>query len=137
MDMDMAFQKVNWLAVFVAAISSFVLGGIWYSKALFGQAWVRACGFNEEELQQANMGRTFGVAFLLALFAAFNLAMFIGPEADVAFGGLAGFFAGIGWVTTMIGIHYLFERRTLAHFLINAGYSVAALTVMGVILGAW
>jgi hypothetical protein len=63
--------------------------------------------------------------------------MFIGPQADAAFGATAGFLAGIGWVATMIGIHYLFERRSLAHFLINAGYSTVALTIMGIILGAW
>ena len=30
---------MNYLAVLVAAISSFMLGGLWYSPALFGRAW--------------------------------------------------------------------------------------------------
>ncbi len=137
MDMSHAMNSINWLAVIVAALSSFFLGSLWYSKILFGNSWMKACGFSEEELQDANMGKIFGTAFVLMLFAAFNLAMFIGPEADTAFGATAGFFAGIGWVATMIGVHYLFERKTLAHFLINAGYSTIALTVMGAILGAW
>ncbi len=137
MDMSHSMNSINWLAVIVAALSSFFLGSLWYSKILFGNAWMKACGFSEEELQDANMGKIFGTAFVLMLFAAFNLAMFIGPEADTAFGATAGFFAGIGWVATMIGVHYLFERKTLAHFLINAGYSTIALTVMGAILGAW
>ncbi len=136
MDMSHAMATINWLAIFVAALSSFLLGGLWYSKILFGNAWMKACGFSEDELQQG-MGRVFGISFLLALFAAFNLAMFIGPKADTAFGAMAGFMAGIGWVATMIGIHYLFERKTLSHFFINAGYSTVALTIMGAILGAW
>ncbi len=137
MDMSQAFGSLNWLAIFAAAISAFLLGGAWYSKGLFGKAWMKACGFTEADLQQGNIGKVFGVSFLLALFAAFNLAMFIGPQADAAYGATAGFLAGLGWVSTMIGIHYLFERKSLAHFLINAGYSTVALTIMGVILGAW
>ncbi len=37
--MDM--NSINWLAVFVAGISAFVLGGVWYSPALFGKAWMK------------------------------------------------------------------------------------------------
>lgn len=137
MDMSNAFASLNWLAILIAALSSFLLGGIWYSKGLFGKSWMNACGFTDEDLKKGNMGKIFGVSFLLALIAAFNLAMFIGPEAGTAFGAIAGFLAGIGWVATMIGIHYLFEHRSLAHFLVNAGYSTTALTLMGLILGAW
>lgn len=137
MDMSNAFASLNWFAILTAALSSFLLGGIWYSKALFGKSWMNACGFTDEDLKKGNMGKIFGVSFLLALIASFNLAMFIGPEADTTFGAIAGFLAGIGWVATMVGIHYLFERRSLAHFLINAGYSTTALTLIGIILGAW
>lgn len=137
MDMSNAFASLNWFAILTAALSSFLLGGIWYSKGLFGKSWMTACGLTDEDLKKGNMGKIFEVSFLLALIASFNLAMFIGPEADTAFGAIAGFLAGIGWVATMVGIHYLFERRSLAHFLINAGYSTTALTLIGIILGAW
>jgi hypothetical protein len=52
-------------------------------------------------------------------------------------GAFYGFLAGFGWVATFIGTHYLFERRSLKLFLINAGYSIVALTIMGLIIGAW
>jgi hypothetical protein len=63
--------------------------------------------------------------------------MFLGPKAGAGFGALAGFMAGFGWVFTYMGISYLFESRTLAHFLINAMYSIVSLTIMGLIIGAW
>ena len=69
--------------------------------------------------------------------AAINLAMFMGPEDKPAMGAMWGFLAGFGWVATFVGTHYLFERRSFKLFLINAGYSIVALTVMGVILAAW
>jgi len=52
-------------------------------------------------------------------------------------GAMWGFLAGFGWVATFVGTHYLFERRSLTLFLINAGYSIVALTVMGTIIAAW
>jgi len=134
--MEVAFESLNWLAIFVAALSSFLIGGIWYGP-IFGKAWMAENNFTEDQLKQRNMGMVFGVSFLLALFAAFNLAMFLGPEATLSFGTMAGFLAGFGWVATMVGIHYLFEMKSLKLFFINAGYSTVALTVMGLILGAW
>ena len=61
--------------------------------------------------------------------------MFIGANAGAGFGALAGFMAGLGWVFTFMGISYLFESRTLAHFLINSVYSIVSLTIMGLIIG--
>ena len=127
----------NLCAVLVAALSTFLIGGLWYSPALFGKAWMRENGFTEESMKGANMARIFGLAFLLGIIAAINLAMFMGPENNPAMGAMWGFLAGFGWVATFVGTHYLFERRSMRLFLINAGYSVVALTVMGVILAAW
>jgi len=98
---------------------------------------MRENGFTEESLKGSNMAKIFGLAFLLALIAAVNLALFLGPEDRPEMGALWGFAAGCGWVATFIGTIYLFERKSFTLFLINAGYSVVALTVMGVILAAW
>jgi hypothetical protein len=127
----------NYLAVVVAALSTFLVGGLWYSPALFGKAWMRENGFTEEGMKGRSMAKIFGLAFFLALISAINLAMFLGPENRPAMGALWGFAAGFGWVATFVGTHYLFERKSFTLFLINAGYSVVALTLMGVILAAW
>ena len=133
----MDLSKLNYLAILVASLSTFLLGGLWYSPMVFGKAWMRENGFKEEDMKGGNMIRIFGTAFILGLIAAINLAMFLGPEADVHFGAFAGFAAGAGWVATQVGTHYLFERKSFRLFLINAGYSTISLTIMGVILGAW
>jgi hypothetical protein len=133
----MDISKLNYLAILVAALSTFFLGGLWYSPAVFGKAWLRENGFKEDDMKGANMVKLFGTTFILALIGAVNLAMFLGPQADVIFGASAGFAAGAGWVATQVGTHYLFERKSFTLFLINAGYSTVALTIMGVILGAW
>jgi hypothetical protein len=137
MDMQNAFQNLNWLAIIVAAISAFILGGLWYSPLMFVKRWMKETGITEESTKNNNMVKVFGLAFILSLVASFFLAMFIGPKAGAAFGALAGFMAGLGWVFTFMGIIYLFESRSLAHFMINALYSVVSLTIMGLILGVW
>lgn len=129
-------MELNYLAILLAALSTFLIGGLWYSPALFGKAWMKENGFKEEDMKDANMVKIFGLAFVLALISAINLAMFMGPEKDVTMGAAYGFAAGFGWVATFVGTHYLFERKSFKLFLINAGYSVVALTVMGVIIVA-
>jgi hypothetical protein len=127
-------MELNYWAVLLASLSTFLLGGIWYSPAVFGKAWMRENGFTEEGMKNSNMVKIFGFAFVLALISAVNLAMFLGPEKNVAMGAVWGFAAGFGWVATFVGTHYLFERKSFTLFLINAGYSVVALTIMGVII---
>ncbi|HNI11929.1 MAG TPA: DUF1761 family protein, partial [bacterium] len=46
--MASAFNSLNWLAIIVASISAFVLGGIWYSPLMFGNAWMKVAGMTEE-----------------------------------------------------------------------------------------
>jgi hypothetical protein len=128
--------EMNLIAVVVAALSAFLLGGLWYGP-LFGQRWLAACGQMEDVLNGRSMAQVFGLAGALSLIAALNLAAFLGPDADLEFGVFAGFAAGAGWVGAFLGIIYLFEARPLSLWLINAGYSTAALTIMGAILGGW
>jgi hypothetical protein len=134
--MQNAFHSLNWLAIVIAAVSAFALGGLWYSPLMFVKIWAKEAGIDLDPAKRGSMAKIFGLSFILSLIASFFLAMFIGPDAGAAFGTLAGFMAGIGWVFTYMGIIYLFEGRSLALFLVNAGYSVASLTIMGLIIGA-
>ncbi len=129
--------NINFLAVVVAAISTFLIGGLWYSPILFSKAWMRENNFTEEDLKSHSAARKFGVSFLMALIMAVNLAAFLGDKADVTFGATAGFLTGAGWVLTGIAVIGVFENKSWRYILINGGYHTVAFTVMGVILGAW
>jgi hypothetical protein len=136
MDFQQALDSINYLAVIVAALSAFIIGGLWYS-VLFGKTWMVENGFTEESLKNSNMAMIFGGSFVLSFIISFILVLFLGPERDAAFGASAGFMAGFFWVATAMGITYLFERKSLKLFFINAGYHVITFTVMGLILGVW
>lgn len=132
----MDFSSLNWLAVFIAAILSFVVGGLWYSPLLFGKAWLKEMGFADEDMQ-GDMARIFGLSFVASLVIAINLAMFLGPDASLGWGLAAGALAGVGWVAMAIGIIYLFSRHSLKLYFIDAGYNVVTFTLMGGLLGLW
>jgi hypothetical protein len=128
---------INHLAVIAAALSSFVIGGLWYSPLLFHRAWMRVNGLTEKDLKSGTV-KVFGLSLLLSIIMSYNLAAFLAtPDTTVLWGATAGALAGIGWVALSIGVLGLFERRSLTYVLINGGYFALSFVVMGVILGAW
>ena len=126
------------LAVVVAALSAFLVGGIWYSPLAFARPWMAANGFTEESLRErGGTARIFGVSFVLVLVASVNLAFFLGAEDTTAtWGASAGALTAL-WIASAFGVTYLFERKPMKLFFIDAGYHVVAFPLMGLILGAW
>ena len=130
--------SINHLAAIVAAISTFMLGGLWYSPMVFGKAWQKASNLSDEQIKSANMGKVFGLSLLFSLIMAYNLAFFLNePSIDLKMGALYGFLTGFGWVFMAIGITSMFEQKSWTYILINGGYMTVAFTIMGAILGAW
>ena len=127
-------QNLNWLAIIVAALSTFLIGGLWYS--IFEKPWMAANNFSIEDLKKRKMLIVFGLSFFFAFLMSLNLAMFIGKE-NLAYGTIAGFLTGFGWVALGIAIIALFENKPLKYVIINGGYMVVSFTIMGAILGAW
>jgi len=129
---------LNWMAVFAAALSTFIIGGIWYSPALFGRQWMIVNKLTDSDLKNGSTLKIFGFSFVFALLMAANLAAFLADaKTNTIFGATAGFLAGFGWVTLSIATIALFERRPWKYALINGGYLTVAFTAMGLILGAW
>lgn len=134
----MPAQHVNWFAVVAAALSTFLLGGLWYSPVLFGRAWMTENGLSDEVLRKGNMTKIFGLSFVFSVLMAANLAMFLAdPKTTTSWGATAGLLAGFGWVALGLTIIALFERRSWKYIAINGGYMTVAFVLMGTILGAW
>ncbi|HWI25319.1 MAG TPA: DUF1761 domain-containing protein [Lysobacter sp.] len=126
---------LNWLAIIAAAVSAFVLGGIWYGP-LFKNAWCREAGI-DPNAKPGHPARVFGTAFVAALFAAFAFAWFLGPAPEVHKALHAGFMVGIAFVATSFAINYAFAQRSLKLWLIDGGYHTLQFTLYGLILGLW
>ena len=130
-------SELNFWAILFAALSAFLLGGLWYSPLMFLRAWQRASGLGDDDMKRGHPALIYGGAFVLSLIAAFVFALFLGPNPSLALGLGAGFSAGLCWVTASFGINYLFERRKLGLFLVNGGYHTLQFTLYGLILGLW
>jgi membrane protein YdbS with pleckstrin-like domain len=129
---------INHLAVIVCAIANLALGAIWYSPALFYNAWKTENKFSEEELKKANPAKTYGLTFLFSLIISYNLAFFLGDaKTDMTWGATAGFLAGFGFSALIFTIIALFEMRSWRYTFINGGFIVVYFTLIGFILGAW
>lgn len=127
-------MELNWIAVIVAAVSAFVLGGLWYGP-LFGRKWQALVGLSDEDAKNANMVRTFGGAFVLSLLAAAVFGLFLGPNPGVEFATGAGLAAGLFWVAASFGINYLFAQRPFGLWLIDGGYATFQFTLYGLVFG--
>lgn len=128
--------NVNVAAVLVAALATFLLGGLWYSPLLFGGAWNRAEG-RAQGCEERHPALVFGLAYVLSVAAAYVLALHLGPEATLEQCVRAGAMAGLGLVAACFGVNYLFAGRSWRLWLIDGGYHAIQLTLIGLILGLW
>ncbi len=131
-----SFFEINWLPVIVSVILSFVLGVLWHS-VLFKKSWSVLSGSVYNSLNHGNPAVIFGLSGILHVVLVIGLAMFIGQHGNFSSGALKGLFISIAWISTSIGVTYIFAGRSFQLFLIDAGFYVVFLSVAGMLLGAW
>jgi hypothetical protein len=129
-------SDLNYYAILLAAVCSFILGGPWYSKAMFGKVW------NREALATKPPGsghpaKVFGLSFLFALIAATAFAYLIGPKPELMYAIDRGLLVGGCFVAAGFGINYQFANRSTVMWLIDAGYNIAQFVLFGLVLGLW
>ena len=157
-------MEINFLAILVAALSSFVVGFIWYNPKVFGTIWMKEIGMTEESAKKGNMIKIFGLTFVFAFMLAFILQTIVihqfgalglagGNANDTAFlaymevhgnafrtfkhGALHGFITSLFIAFPIIATNSLFEQKSFKYVAITAGYWMVVLTLMGGIICAW
>ncbi len=129
---------INHWAVLVAAISNLLVGAIWYSPALFYNAWKKENHLTDEDIKKVNAGKLYTISTLLSIIICYNLAAFLGDsKTDWIWGTTAGFLAGFGWAAIIFAIIALYEQKTVRYIMINGGYIVVYFTLIGFIIGIW
>jgi Protein of unknown function (DUF1761) len=159
-------MEINFLALLVAAISTLLVGFIWYNPKVFGTIWMKESGMTEEKMKGANMALIFGLSFLYAFFISFLLQMvtihqfgalgMVGGDPTIAkpsyaafmadygnafrsfkHGALHGFMTGLFLALPVIGTNALYERRSFKYTLITGGFWIVCFMIMGGIICAW
>ena len=126
---------INWLSVLVAAFATFVVGGPWYSPALFLKPWQAAMNIATE--RRGHPIRVFGLAYLFSVLSCALLASMLGGGAGARRGAELGLLVGTAFVAASYGVNYQFANRRLAALCIDGGFHVLQFAVFGLVLGAW
>ena len=139
----MPLSHVNYLAVLVAAVVIFILGGLWYSKMLFAKRWIVLMGKSEEELKASsasgNMPLMFIGAFICGFLIAGTLAIVVNhfPPYTAARGAEIGVACWLGFAAATSFATALFSMQPKQLWLINSGYNLVSFVLAGIILSLW
>lgn len=133
-------QNINYIAVAIATITSYLLGFTWYHWVIFGEAWANALGITKEE---ADNTEGLGGAFIMSLISGLTKALCIAllMVATNISGVLNGAFFGAVvasvFIFTSLGYYNSFARTSSKLTLINSAHSIVELTLMGAIIGTF
>ena len=135
--------EVNYLAIIVAGIASMAVGFLWYGPILFGKPWMKMMGYTEESMKKAQkeMGKTYTISFVLSLVTAYVLSHVMVLSQNffhysmLSTGLMTAFWMWLGFVMPVQATDTLFGGKRKKLVAINAGYQLASLLVMGVVIG--
>ena len=137
MDFTINFSAINLLVVFAATVAANLLGALWYSPLVFGKPWRAANNMGQFTGEIGGSSGTFVASFILHLVSASLLAALLGPRAGGMVGLQLGSLIGFAFVMTAMGVTNLFEHRRSILILINSGYHIVSLALVGFIIGQW
>lgn len=143
----MSFAGTNYLAVVVAAIAAWLVGAVWYS--VLSAPWIAAQGKTIEQCraeQAAKKGTPafyapFVLSFAAELIMAWMTAGLVGHfgpgQVTLKNGVVSGAFIWFGFVLTTLAVNNAFAGRKTTLTVIDAGHWLAALLVIGAVIGAF
>ncbi len=122
----MRLPQVNYLAVVVSGVATFVLGGLWYSPALFAKKWMALTGKSEADLKAGASGAMpirFLLAFVCGTLSAWVLAVVLNHfvEPTPLRGALVGALCWLGFAGATSYANALFSGKPKALWLIDSG----------------
>lgn len=137
------FIDINYFAVFLAAVASMGVGFFWYSPMFLGKPWMKERGMTPTSLKKAQkqMGRLYGLSFLVSLITACVLAHAIYIyqvfyiSSPLTAGFLTAFWMWLGFVLPVQITATLFGNQNWKLLTIDTGYQLAAVLTMGIVLG--
>lgn len=131
---------VHGWAVLLAAVSSMVVGSIWYAKGVFGATWQKLVKLDDKKMR-ARAPQALVIAFVSSLIMAYVLAHVIFLSHSF-FGRTylgdslrTGLWMWVGFQGMRLLMHDAFEQRDQRLTLLNMGNDLVTIMVMAGIIG--
>lgn len=132
---------MNQLMVFLAAAAGMVLGFLWYSPLMFGKPWMRLMGLTKNSTEKAKnkMGKLYLLSFIATILTSYMLAILIKtiPALTLLEGVQLAAMIWLGFIAPIQFTEVVFGGKPFTLYLINTGYQLASMLVMGGILALW
>ncbi|PCJ66291.1 MAG: hypothetical protein COA58_05815 [Bacteroidetes bacterium] len=130
---------MQFLEPIIGGIAAFLVGFLWYTT-LFGKQWQALTGMSDEDAKK-DMARTHGLSLLMMIIMSFALNTFVinaHPAELQTFGHgmFHGAMIGVFYAATSTAINYLYQRKSIKLWLIDAGYQIVMLAVSGGVMAA-
>ena len=137
----MPFAGVSYLAILIAAVVAWLAGAAWYMA--LGKIWTAALGLTPEQMaaqkKQPSAFLPFLYVFVAELVMAWVLAGVLGHIGALTLRGgvISAAFCWLGFVITTMVANNSFARRDWRLLLIDGGYWLIAMVLMGGIIGGY
>ncbi len=133
-------REINYWAVIAAAVAAFVLGAVWYSPLLFGNAYMEVRGMNPGAIaaMRPPAWELFG-EFVKNIVVAFVLAHFVVRLGVRDWKGAVqlGLWVWVGFQAMLLMGAVLHEKMPWMLYAIHAGDALVKTLLMTAILGVW
>ncbi|MEX2165679.1 MAG: DUF1761 domain-containing protein [Methyloceanibacter sp.] len=128
---------VNYLAIVIAALAGVGLGLIWRTVML--KPWLAARGKTKTDIEGRGLVLPFLTTFVALLVMSWMLAGVMAHMGQVTVRGglITSFLVWLGFVITVIGVSHAFTGAKPMLTLIDGAYWLAALLIMGAVIGAF
>jgi hypothetical protein len=134
--------SVNYLAVLLAALSTMVVGSIWYTPKVFGKMWGDLAGVDmNRQPKGGEMVWLFGSTFVASLITAYVLAhvAFLSNQffqnSFLQDSLTTAFWLWLGFIVTRVYVHDAFEGRRKKLTTLNGAHELVTVLVMALIIG--
>jgi hypothetical protein len=133
----MVFAGINYLAIVIAALSSFGFGALYYMS--LAKPWMASIGKTEEDLKANSSKTPFIVTIVAELVMAWVLAGALGHlgpgEVSLRNGMITGFILWAGFVITTLAVNHAYEGAKRTRTLIDGGHWLGVLLIQGLVIG--
>jgi hypothetical protein len=134
--------EVNYLAVFLAAVATMVVGSIWYAPSVLGNTWMKLSGVKMNgKPDYGEMARLYSLTFIASLVTAYVLAhvTFLSNQffkhSFLQDAVTTAFWLWLGFTAVRVLVHDLFEQRRKKLSLLTITNELVTVLAMALVIG--